>query len=92
MGWLQRALRVREGKSVLLGAKVLVSLLVAYFVFAFLYVALSRMNYHFALEWLEGGYYDKYLEMDFRALAKRCGVREYGEDVREHCVVMTFRN
>jgi ubiquinone/menaquinone biosynthesis C-methylase UbiE len=44
------------------------------------------------LEWLEGGYYDAYLKMDFRELAMRCNAREFDRDDREYCTVMTFRN
>lgn len=44
------------------------------------------------LEWLEGGYYDKYLKMDYREIAQRCNAREFDRDIREHCIVMTFRN
>ncbi|MGZ6316756.1 MAG: glycosyltransferase family 39 protein [Anaerolineales bacterium] len=41
-------------QALLLGAQALLAALVCYFVGAFLYIAFSRMNYVFTLEWLEG--------------------------------------
>jgi hypothetical protein len=55
MRWLNAVRKAGDSKRVLLGAKVLTTALVCYFVGAFLYIAVSRMGYMFTLEWLEGG-------------------------------------
>jgi hypothetical protein len=46
--------RTSGSRALLLGAQALLAALVCYFVGAFLYIAISRMNYMFTLEWLEG--------------------------------------
>jgi hypothetical protein len=52
---LVNVLRRASGSGALLvGAKALVAILISYFVGAFLYISLSRLNYPFTLEWLEG--------------------------------------
>ena len=43
-----------ESRRLVWAAKTFVAILVCYFAVAFLYVSLSRINYHFTLEWLEG--------------------------------------
>jgi dolichyl-phosphate-mannose-protein mannosyltransferase len=55
MSFLSTVRRTSESKALLTGAKILVGVLLGYFVGAFLYIAIARMNYHFTLEWLEGG-------------------------------------
>jgi ubiquinone/menaquinone biosynthesis C-methylase UbiE len=42
-------------------------------------------------EWIEGSYYDKFIKMDFAEIAKRNNVREFREDDRERCIVLTFK-
>ncbi len=46
--------RTSGSQAILLGVQALLAALVCYFVGAFLYIAISRMNYVFTLEWLEG--------------------------------------
>jgi ubiquinone/menaquinone biosynthesis C-methylase UbiE len=44
------------------------------------------------VEWIEGSYYDKFVKMDFKEIADRLNVKEFSQDNRKYCVVLTFES
>jgi ubiquinone/menaquinone biosynthesis C-methylase UbiE len=44
------------------------------------------------VEWIEGSYYDKFIKMDFKEIAGRLNVKQFSQDNRKYCVVLTFES
>jgi ubiquinone/menaquinone biosynthesis C-methylase UbiE len=42
------------------------------------------------VEWLEGGYYDKFIRLDFAPVARDMGCRTFTEEEIEECMVLSF--
>jgi hypothetical protein len=42
------------------------------------------------VEWLEGGYYDKFIRLDFAPVARNMGCRTFTEEEIEECMVLSF--
>jgi ubiquinone/menaquinone biosynthesis C-methylase UbiE len=42
------------------------------------------------VEWFEGGYYDKFIKMDFEAIAHELGCRSFREEQIDECTVLSF--
>ncbi len=43
-----------------------------------------------AVEWLEGGYYDRFIRTDFAPIARQIGAASFDETAFDECLVLTF--